>query len=528
MKKYGAAALICIVGIFFGKELLHPGFMQTHDGIWHVERILNMATMLTSGVFPVRWSYNLDNGFGIPLFNFAYPGPYYVMAIAHLAGLGVNAVYSVTTLGLYLLGGLGMYALLRKKSEKGAAVAAILYLLTPYQFLDIFVRGALGEVAVLGLFPWCLYMVELLENKKKIVWFSPIPLFFVLISHNFLGLVAIGLITVLTLLGYRQKRVIFMHMILAAGLAAFFLIPMIGERKLLMDSPPGNQNAQFDRHYVMPRQLIWDSWGYTGSLPGDDPVEISYQLGLANILLIVYAALYTRRQAGVYLTLIAVSVFMMTPASSFIWEAVPILQIIQFPWRLLAVTAILVPLVFIHVYIQAEKESKNRATVIAGLCLVIAILNVYGYTRPERRLSPDEFGTLHAVYAEKTATAYRYELMPRWAAEERDKPGVLTVSSGGVAVSEASEEPYRIRFTALSRGGGSVTVYRNYYPAWKGRVDGEPLTLTPTPTGEIMVPVSEGTHTYEVWLGSTPLAMMGNGVTLLAIAGTILIWRKNG
>lgn len=528
MKRLGGSALIILIGLFFGWGLLQPGFMQTHDTIWHVERILNMTEELRSGQFPVRWSYSLDNGFGIPLFNFAYPGPYYLMSLAHLAGLGVIAVYNLTNLAFFLLGGLGMYWLYRKKSEVGALTTAVLYMLAPYQLLDIYVRGALGEVVVLGLFPWCLYMIDILGKKKKLIWYTPLPLFLVLISHNFLGLIFIGLLLILSLTGRAQKKLILQHIAVAVALAAFFLLPMIGERNLLMESPPGNQNATLDRHYVYPAQLVWSPWGYTGSLPGNDPSEISYQLGLAHIAVILYALITARKKAGIYLVLVAGAVFMMTPYSSFIWRLFPILQVIQFPWRLLAVTSILVPLIFMRVYRDLEEKNKKRAYVLAGGIVIIAFLNVMGYRQPERRLSAEEFGSLHAVYEEKTATAYRYELMPRWAVNERSKPAAPTVAEGAIVLSGMSSTAYMDTFTAESQSDGAVIVYRNYYPSWKGTADGETIPLAPSESGEIRVPVRPGTHTYRVKLGNTPLALVGNWVTLLTLAGTIVLWRKNG
>lgn len=525
MKKYLYPILIVIFGIYFSWYLLRPGLMQTHDGIWHIERIISMAGELKLGQFPVRWSHNLDNGFGMPLFNFAYPGPYYLMGMLHILGLGVVATFNLTTLFFYLLGGFGIYFLFKKTNPFIAFTVSLLYLLAPYQFLDIFVRGALGEVVILGLFPWCLYMISKLESSKHFLWYSSFPLAGVLISHNFLGLILVGYILVASFILYKNKKNILLHLALALGLAAFFLLPMIVERNMLLTPPPSLANADFARHYVYPSQLIYGNWNYEGSLPGNNPNEISYQLGYANIIIILIGLFFTLYTSRVYYFFLAITLFMITNYSDFIWQLFRPLQIIQFSWRLLALATIFISIISFHTLDKLYNKHRKIGITISLLLLVIAALQSLTFKVPVKVLSKEEFSSLHSSYSYKTATAYRYELVPTWAKEERSKSSALSLSSGSAEVSNIEEKEDEISFKAVGSDDHSyVTVYRNYYPSWKAVTkSGTNIELRPAEDGSILVKILEGEHDYKLYVTSTKVEFAGNLISIVSLVIALVI-----
>ena len=53
------------------------GFFPTHDGEWAVVRLGDMYREIKDLQFPARYSGYLNFEYGYPLFNFAYPMPYY-------------------------------------------------------------------------------------------------------------------------------------------------------------------------------------------------------------------------------------------------------------------------------------------------------------------------------------------------------------------------------------------------------------------------------------------------------------------
>lgn len=106
--RYFPILIILLVGIILISSLLRPGWYLSHDGIFHIYRTEEALSMLKLGHFPLRWAGNFDQGFGIPLFSFVYPLPYYLSAILSVA-LGSMWSLKIVTITSYLLGGLGMY-----------------------------------------------------------------------------------------------------------------------------------------------------------------------------------------------------------------------------------------------------------------------------------------------------------------------------------------------------------------------------------------------------------------------------------
>jgi hypothetical protein len=78
---------------------------------------------------------------------------------------------------------------------------------------------------------------------------------------------------------------------------------------------------------------------------------------------------------GVWL-IFGVSVFLAIPFSRFIWDRLPLLQEVQFPWRWLAIVCIVVPLIAasqINFLIDWFKDKKRPLALIIGGCILAVI-----------------------------------------------------------------------------------------------------------------------------------------------------------
>lgn len=517
--------LLFIFSLWSLRSIFHPGFMYSHDSLWHVERLINLSSLIPTQ-FPVRWSPTLDNGYGIPLFNFTYPAPYYLGALLMFLGLGpVKAYYALLFFG-YFIGGLGIYALGRRRPLSGF-FAALLYLLTPYQFLDIFVRGALGEVMALGIIPWVILAYEDISRTGRSQWYTALPMALLLLSHNFYAYLFTGLFVVFTLILYRHRLKILASFLLSLGLSAFFVLPAFWEKSFLLITQ--SASASFLAHFVYPSQLLYSPWVYLGSVAGADPNEMSFQLGLANLLLVVLASLilvyrWLKRSPALQLTVLLIlffgAVFMTLPQSAWFWSHLPLLPSLQFPWRFLGVAAVLSPLIYLELARLASPKHAHSFLVLSLLIVGLALYNTRNYYRPVKWMSEAEFLALHYEYTGKNTTAHRNELVPRWAPVERYAPadGQRLVIQGDGEITAYQDSPESVAFSAVSPGNQSQAIlHRNYFPLWQARVDGRRSILTPTPTGEISLTLLPGAHSYQIFLASTPVEIIGNGVSVMAV-----------
>src|SRR3989344_346463 len=123
------------------------GYFTTHDGEWAVVRLADMYRTVRDLQIPARYSGYLNAGYGYPLFNFAYPIPYYVGLIPLILNAGfVGSIKLLFALSVPL-SAFCMFLLSRKlwKNEWAGLVSAIVYVYAPYRMVDLFVRGSIGE-----------------------------------------------------------------------------------------------------------------------------------------------------------------------------------------------------------------------------------------------------------------------------------------------------------------------------------------------------------------------------------------------
>jgi uncharacterized membrane protein len=262
------------------RSILGPTFFRPHD-FTHAARLVEMQRSLKAGEFPVRWSRNFGFGYGMPLFNFYAPLPYYLGQIP--MALGLSAVDSIKLLYLTnsILAFAGMYLLGTKLWGKwGGILSAVFFSFSTYRALDLFVRGALGEAFALVLIPFALYGVQLALEKKRVgSLVIAVSLAAILLSHNLTGMASVGLVTAYYLLQillsipkkeWRWQLIsLGMGILLSVGLSAFYTIPAFLEKGLTrVDQTIVVGYFDFHDHFLCYSQVFKGVWKYGASLPG--------------------------------------------------------------------------------------------------------------------------------------------------------------------------------------------------------------------------------------------------------------------
>jgi hypothetical protein len=524
-----------MIGLFLVSAIFRTGWYASHDGIFHIYRTEEALSMLKLWQFPLRWAGNFDQGFGIPLFTFVYPLPYYITSVISYFTSSILAV-KILTVGSYLLGGLGIFQLFKKKGTMLSFALALIYLMTPYQFLNIFVRGALGEILALGLMPWVLYSFSLLvEDGNKLKWYHPLPLALLLIAHNFLGILFAVFLIGYVLFQKNQKSQAIINLLISFGLASFFLIPMIGEKNILYSYIHPDLNFRFDQHFVYFKQLLYGKWDYWYSLPGPDD-GMSFQLGFAQIILASLGIIYTifnpkRTKLDIYLVLAYLgSILLMLSRSFPIWHSVKILQSIQFPWRFLFMPAILTPLLAFK-SLSAVSKKKYFPYILAGL-LILNFVNIRNYRRPIKFFDLTEYTDLYRLYYNKTSTTFRTEILPKWSvSKERFKTDEVLVNSGNMIINSLTNTPLSVAIeinNKIDPVPAKITILRNFYPGWVAIMDGkEKIELAPSEDGMIYMVPAIGVHKYDIEMKSTNVEKLANIISLASLFMIGYLWKRN-
>ena len=351
--------------------LFRSDFFRMHD--WtHVARLVELDVALKAGQIPPRWAPDLGWGYGMPLFHFYNPLPYYFAELLYL--IKVPAVWTIKAVfGLNFLFGFYFMYLWAKTfwGKYGALVAATAFTYLPYRAVDFYVRGALGELTAMTFLPLLFYAL-----KKKKVILTALAWTAVFLSHNVIALFSLFFIPLYFLFNLKLWKKFLLVSVLTFGLSAFFILPAFLEKDLTVVNTLSEGYFHYSLHFIYLRQLFSRAWAYGGSIlgPFDD---ISFQLGWPQILLIFPAVRLWRRQIYFWLAL-ALSIFMMTFHSQPIWDKISLLVMTQFPWRLLAFAATFVAFFSGSLFYWL----KNK---LAAAVLIVLIIGLnFSYFRPEK------------------------------------------------------------------------------------------------------------------------------------------------
>ena len=343
--------LTAIFSIPLTLPYFHQGYFPTHDGEWSVVRLTDMYRELKDHQFPARYSGNLNFGFGYPLFEFAYPLPYYLGIPFHFMHLSFVDSIKLLFLLSVPFSFLGMFFVSRLlwKDDKIAILSAILYLYYPYRLVDLYVRGSLGESLSLVLFPLIIYGILKFSQNKNLfaLLFAGVSFGALIMTHNIMALEFLPIILLIMAIAvYNTKKekislsLRYLSILLIGfGISAFFWIPALAEKKLVALSVTPIDNILM--YFVNPLQLIYSPWAYGGN-------SISYQLGIVQlfILVCVLFILILKKHTKVtdiqkklsigILFLTILYVLLLFPFTIFLWKTVPLMSDITYPWTLLA------------------------------------------------------------------------------------------------------------------------------------------------------------------------------------------------
>lgn len=171
--------------------LQNNGAMGGHDLYFHLQRIQGIADSLADGEFPVRLYHNVKSGYG-----YAPPLYYgelllYIPALLRLAGLDLRLCYQGYLWGVTLATALVCYRCLREIfGRRGLALlGTVLFVLSPYRLICIYVRAAVGEYTALLFLPLIALGLWRLYTGKGKAW--------VLLAVGFGGLLQTHIITLI-------------------------------------------------------------------------------------------------------------------------------------------------------------------------------------------------------------------------------------------------------------------------------------------------------------------------------------------
>lgn len=521
-------------------SLLHTGLPPTHDGEYHVIRFYEFDKTLRDGSWYPRWAQDLNNGYGIPLFNYVYPFPNYAASFFHFFGFSFIDSFKLNLFIATLLGVIFFYLWTRLFFDKlGALTSAVLYAYAPYRFVDIYVRGSVGEVWALCWFPAFLWTITLFIQKKDARYVTLAGIFFSLtiFSHNILAVMFAGFgfvyLIFLTWIYKLKKKTVastFSAFLLGIMLAAIFWLPALVEKQYVT----GLQIYNTNEHFVEIYQLLIPSWG-TGFSAGDIGNQMSLQIGLVNIFAVImgFIFLVRLRKKNIQLkTLLLffllwffVIVFLMLRQSKPVWEVIPLLSYFQFPWRFLSL--LILVCAFIAGIVVSMTTHKKRKIILSVFFILSAILVTSSYTKPayyhertdDHYLSRDNFIRGTNSPGNMFQTLWLNPKLPL----QKQRMSVVA-GKGNIQLHESKTNA--LSFIMTNQTKTTVLAHIAYFPGWEVLIDGKLSPLTRTTDGRISFEVPQGKHSVLVMFNDTMIRKVAVGVSATGLITCLVILRQ--
>jgi hypothetical protein len=369
----GLALLTGVLALLW--PMLQRGYPITHSTHFNLSWAFQYQRQFFGGQFYPRWLEYSNFGYGNPTFAF-YP-PLCMVAPLPFRLLGLDMPGSlVASMGLAMaVFGLGLYVLLRQVLPWALALGlALLSMTGPYWLVDIYQRGAIGEVWAIAILPWIFWAsLQTICRPQSIG-----PVAVLALSYGLLMLSHLPTLLVFTLIWLPLPWVLggrdpfwprvgrcYLGFGLGLGWAAFYLLPAFwDQRHVQVDFV--NFAEEYTPHHrlmlsgLMQLQPRWTEHWFESNLVG-------YWVWMAAVLvgagLLVFLEWLARRTEGTLLlqgsgadefplakaTLLyslgasLVALLMMTDLLAGLYEWVLPLRRIQFSWRWMAVTAVTVP-----------------------------------------------------------------------------------------------------------------------------------------------------------------------------------------
>jgi len=552
----GLLVAIGLALIAAGPFFTRAGLPHGTDAELHVYRAAELGQSLREGSGYVRWAPDLYLGYGYPIFNYYAPFTYYLASAFDLVpGIDVvTGVKAVFVLGL-VLAAVGSYLLGRDVAGPEAGVlAAALYTFSPYIVLiDPHARGDLAEHFGICLLPLLFYGFHRLFTSRRSsgpLLLSVLSLSVVILSHNLIGPIASGMIFAywvwMAAFGTGRARTwrgpgAF---VLAGAITGFFWLPALLEHSAVRLSVVGPGHFDFHQHFLSLVGLLAPS--PTLDLGASAP-QYAFNLGLAQWVLALVgvsglAKQKNRKELWFFVLSGLVLIVLMLPGSARLWEIVPGMAYIQFPWRLLGPADLMLSVCGASswAFVKGLRRSGVVAAALLALILGLALPVLYppmwnadfGGTKPQDiihwELSSQALGT--------TSTG---DFIPQGAALVPMKPVESLISSysgpGPIDKVNRASLPQEASVVVLEHGPVHdkllvttserfvLRFFTFYFPGWRAYIDGEnvPVEIA-EPEGFITVRVPAGQHEVLVRFEDTPPRQIGWIITALGLVGLVV------
>jgi len=527
------APLLSIASAAFAIEIpfFFLGTPSGHDVEFHLYSWLEVLSQWKHGIIYPRWAALAHFAYGEPRFIFYPPASWTLGAL--LSFIFPWTLVSDIYIWLVLVGaGVSMFLLAREwLNRRDATFAAVLYAVNPYHLVIVYWRSAFAELLASSLLPLLLLLLLQTEKKSRrvIVFLAIVLAASWLINAPAAVMVHYSLVLLIVVIAWQRRspRVVLagsVAVVLGAALAAFYLFPVVCEQQWV-------NIAQA----ISPGSRPLDNFLFVHTTDADHDAfnRIISWVAIAEIFLTIVAAWAARRwrahtrSSGLWYSLAfwaAASTFLMLSISNPLWNVLPKLRFMQFPWRWMLCLGVPFTL------LTALGVRRWWARIALYLAMLGVLAFVWQHFQPPWW---DNKADLREMQ-DNVATGVGYEGTDEYTPTGAD-PSTVDKAARRVSVDGPAHAAIRVIdwsaerrvFTAEMSGPDHLVLHLFSYPAWRVEVNGRPEQAGPREgTGQMLVPVQAGTNQVQIIFTRTWDRTAGGWISLNALVLTIMLLRR--
>ena len=513
--------------------------VMSHDTFFHTQRIMSIKNALLEGQLPVRIYSEIYEGYGYGA-SLYYPDIFlYFPAVLCILGVPLATSYNIFLILVNiatLFIAYYSYSHIAKDRMLGA-VAASFYTLSTYRFLDLYTRGAVGELLALTFCPLILCGLTLLKRGELDKWWVVMLGYTGILQSHILSFVMLAVMGVLYV-AFHLKYFLNIKAIccvLKAGslwllLNLWFLLPFLKEMQALPVRGTPNfwsTGARVVQLFDVFLNSVIGTEVFGGPIENSIPKTPGVLLIFGAVLLLLAMILYRDKMQGERKRILGcllpgvLATLMVT--NIFPWELIRQIPGLrgffpkfQFMWRFNVLAILFLSLAAaygFYYFFMRNAGNKLRAFILVSIVpCVFSMIFTNQFVRQAGQFENQE--VLRNGYMDMMYLAPGFDYISEGVIESNLQEIWCTD-----AVQDGNGFSCQLQYDAdgVVLGEAYVDVPLTYYTGYRAYLDGTPLDTTCSTKGivRILLPVQKDGGYLEVRYEDGFLIGIGNIVSLI-------------
>jgi uncharacterized protein (TIGR03382 family) len=532
--------------------MLFLGNASGHDFDFHVASWMDVAGQWHEGIVYPRWAEWANWGFGEPRFIF-YPPASWIAGAALGSVLPWRMVPGAFIWLALVLAGMSMWVLSREwLRPPQAVVVALLYAVNPYNLVIVYYRSDFAELLAGALFPLLVWAglrviagewrhVPSLAVIFASIWLTNAPAA-VIATYSLLLIILVGCVVRKSL-----RPLLLGASAMACGfdLAAFYILPAAWERRWVQIAQGVAGEVNPGRNFLFTRMNDPDFVLFNGKVSWIAAGVIAIT-GIAAIFAWLKRR-YFRELWWILISLALASVFLMLQPSLRLWNTLPELRFIQFPWRWLQPLAVAFAFFLaLAIFSIRSRRLSWTVTVMAfvaiGATATTIIRNAYWDDQDVSSIAAaisshrgyegtDEYAPIGLTRLDLPGNPDDTERPagispdPAPQFEELRSASGAPVPAAGIRLNVDRWSAERKAFAEESVAPVTLALRLVDYPSWEVQVDSKQASINTLPaTSQIFMPLAAGDHSVDLRFRRTWDRSAGDATSVLTVTLLGFIW----